>query len=185
MPHWDDSGPVEEGYVRRLSIWEMLRRIGPRLHPHRRTLGLAVGLMLASVACELAAPILLRLLIDHDIPDGAKTGRLWGILATSGLYLTVFMTGTWSGFWQTIAVAKMGLALVTRLKRDTFEHLLALGMDYFDQHPPGRLLARVESDAERMQSLFSETALAILRGLILLGGTLAVMLSTNWRITLI
>ena len=74
--------------------------------------------------------------------------------------------------------------MVTKLKHDTFEHLLGLGMDYFDANPPGRLMARVESDAERLQMLFSEVALAMLRSFLLLAGTLTVMFLAGWKITL-
>lgn len=185
MPPWDDDGHEEEGYIRRLSVAEMFRRIAPRLRPHRAPLLGAMALMLVSVGCELASPLILRRVIDHDIPEGVRSGNIGGILSTALLYFAVFMTGTWSGYWQTITVTRLGLTMVTRLKRDTFEHLLTLGMDYFDQHPPGRLLARVESDAERMQSLFSETALAILRGFLMLAGTVTVMLLADWRVTVI
>ncbi len=77
----------------------------------------------------------------------------------------------------------MGLAIVTGLKQSLFHHLMSLSLAYFDKNPPGKLLARVESDTERLQGLFSEVALALLRTLVLLFGTLIVMLATNWKIT--
>ncbi len=184
MHFWDDDGTTEEGYLRHLSLPEMLRRILPRLKPHRRALAIAILLMLLSVAAELAGPLILRRLIDQDIPRATGSGRIFGILRTAFLYLGVFGVFALSSYRQIIVVARMGLQIVTRLKQDTFEHLLGLGMDYFDQHPPGRLLSRVESDAERLQMMFSEVAIAILRVIILLVGTLTVMMLADWKITL-
>ncbi len=184
VPHWDDNGPTEEGYLRRLSVGDMLRRVAPRLRPHRGTLLSAIGLMLVAVAAELAGPLILRHLIDKDIPAAAQSRNPFGIFRTAALYLAIFLAGSGAGYAQILIVARMGLRVVTKLKQDTFDHLLGLGMDYFDQHPPGRLLARVESDAERLQMLFSEVALAILRVTLLLIGTITVMLLANWRITL-
>lgn len=184
MPFWDDDGPTEEGYLRQLSLAEMVRRIHPRIRPYRGTVSVAVILMLAAVAAELAGPLLLRRLIDEDIPAATRTGGIGGVLRTAGLYLGIFLAGSAAGFAQVLLILRMGLTLVTRLKRDTFDHVLTLGLDYFDRHPPGRLMARVESDAERLQMLFSEVALALLRSVLLLAGTLAVMLHANWKITL-
>ena len=184
MPFWDDDGPTEEGYLRQLSLAELGRRIHPRIRPFRGTIVRAVLLMLAAVGAELAGPLLLRRLIDTDIPAATRTGSIEGVLVTAALYLALFLAGSGAGFVQVLLILRMGLTLVTRLKRDTFDHLLTLGLDYFDRHPPGRLMARVESDAERLQILFSEVALALLRSILLLAGTLAVMMHANWRITL-
>src|SRR5512143_1952479 len=131
MPFWDDNGPIEEGYIRRLSLLEMLRRIAPRLRPHRRTLGLAVLLMLVSVGTELASPLLLRKLIDRDFNAAVETGRVGGIMLTAALYLGVFLAGNWTSYRQILLVARMGLRVVTRLKEDLFQHILGLGMSYF------------------------------------------------------
>lgn len=184
MPMWDDQGSTEEGHIRRLGLLDMVRRIRPRLHPYRGTLLLAVVLMLLSVVTDLASPLILRRLIDGVIPAAMKDGQIGGILLTAGLYLGLFLVGAAASYAQALLVARMGLSLVTRLKRDTFEHLLNLGMDYFDANPPGRLMARVESDAERLQMLFSEVALAMARSSLLLTGTLTVMFISGWKITL-
>lgn len=184
MPMWDDQGPTEEGHIRRLSLLEMVRRIRPRLRPHRGTFLLAIVLMLLSVATDLSGPLILRRLIDGVIPAAMKDGQIGGILFTAGLYLGLFLVGAAAGYAQALLVARLGLSLVTKLKRDTFEHLLNLGMDYFDANPPGRLMARVESDAERLQMLFSEVALAMARSFLLLAGTLTVMFLAGWKITL-
>jgi ATP-binding cassette subfamily B multidrug efflux pump len=61
---------------------------------------------------------------------------------------------------------------------------MSLSMDYFDKNPAGRLMARVESDIERLRHLFSEVALALFRNVVLLGGTLTVMLIADARVTL-
>lgn len=184
MPMWDDDGPTEEGHIRRLSLLDMLRRIRPRLRPYRGTFLLAIALMLLSVATDLSGPLILRRLIDGVIPAAMKDGQIGGILLTAGLYLGLFLVGAAAGYAQALLVARLGLSLVTKLKRDTFEHLLNLGMDYFDANPPGRLMARVESDAERLQMLFSEVALAMARSFLLLAGTLTVMFLAGWKITL-
>jgi ATP-binding cassette subfamily B multidrug efflux pump len=181
---WDDDGPLDEGHIRTLSLGEMVRRISPRMRPHRGALLGGVTLLLVSVAAELAAPLVLRRIIDVDIPGALKSGALSGILRSGFLYLGVFLVGAGASYTQIVVIARMGLETIARLKQDTFDHVLRLGVDYFDRNPPGRLMARVEADAERLQMLFSEVALLLLRSLILLGGTFTVMLLADARITL-
>ncbi len=184
MPMWDDDGSTEEGHLQRLSLPEMVRKIAPRLRPYRRAFAVAIGLMLLSVAGDLAGPLVLQRLIDRVIPAAMSDGQVGGILLTAGIYLGLFLVSSAAAYAQALLVARLGLQLVTKLKRDTFEHLLGLGLDYFDANPPGRLMARVESDAERLQILFSEVALAMLRSTLLLAGTLTVMFLAGWKITL-
>ncbi|MEZ4650438.1 MAG: ABC transporter ATP-binding protein [Candidatus Eisenbacteria bacterium] len=180
---WDDDGPLEEGYIRRLGFREMLSRLAGRLRPERARLGLGVALLLSSVAAELIGPLILRHLIDRAIPAAQSGADPGAILRTGLIYLGVFLIGSASTYTQVLIVAKVGLRTIARLKQDLFDHLLSLGMDHFDRNPTGRLMTRVESDTERLQNLFAEVTLSILRTVILLVGTFAVMLQTNAAIT--
>lgn len=179
---WDnDERPEDEGYIRHLPLREMVRRITPFFRPHIGSLALGIVLLLLTVGAELAGPIVLRRLIDTDIQAGSREG----ILRSALLYAGLFIVGTAAGYLQIVTLTRMGLAIVTDLKRKLFGHVMGLSLAYFDKNPPGKLLARVESDAERLQALFSEVSVSLLRTFILIGGTLAVMFSANWRITLI
>jgi ATP-binding cassette subfamily B protein len=179
MEIWDDDLPEDERYVRRLSLSEMARRMLPLFRPHRRLFSVGAVFLLVSVLAELAGPVVLRRLIDRDIAAGSRDA----ILASALLYAGLFVVGTVAGYFQVIALTRMGLGIVTGLKRRLFGHLLGLSQAYFDKNPPGRLLARVESDAERLQMLFSEVALAIVRTLILFVGTIVVLFAADWRVT--
>lgn len=186
MASWDfdDDGPTEEGNVRRLPWNEIAAALAARLRPHLRTLGWGTALLLLAVAAELGGPILLQRLIDRDIPAAVGSQAWGGILATAGIYLGLVALGSITTYAQVVLTARMGLEVVRGIKQDMFDHLLGLGADYFDHNPPGRLMARVESDAERLQVLFSEVTLSLLRTALLLVGTLAVMVSASPLVTL-
>jgi len=81
-----------------------------------------------------------------------------------------------------VVIAKVGLKAITDLKNTLFRHLLSLPLSFFDQSPPGRLMARVESDAEKVRMLFAEVGLAMLSSMLLIGGGITVMLVTDARI---
>ncbi len=178
MFYWDED-LEDEPKVRHMSLGQMLRRIVPLFRPHRWTLVLATVMMFIVVGAELGGPLLVRHVLDHDIPEGDATGVLWRGLAYAALYVV----GMGFAYLQVILLARMGLRIVTGLRQQVFAHLMNLSLAYFDKNPPGRLLARVESDVERLLLLFSEVALAIFRNIVVLLGTFTVMMIANVHVT--
>jgi len=175
----DEELPEDERYERHLPLQEMLRRVAVLFRPHRRTLIAGGALMLVSVAAQIGGPVILQRLLDIEIPARSRAG----VVRYALLYAGLFVAGAAAAYAQVVLLTRMGLAIVTRLKRTLFDHLLQLSLAYFDANPPGRLLARVESDSERLQALFSEVAVAMLRTLLMVVGMLCVMVLTDWRAT--
>ncbi len=176
----DHELPEDDKHVRHLPAPEMLRRVLPLFRPHVGALAAGLALLVVSVGAELAGPLVLRRLIDDDIAAGSRNG----ILRDALTYAALFVVGTIANYVQVVVLTKMGLAIVTRLKETLFHHLMGLSLAYFDKNSPGKLMARVESDAERLQALFSEVAIAVLRTAALLIGALAVMFVSSWQVTL-
>jgi len=180
MWHDVDEPLEEESAPRHLGLGEMLRRVLPLFRPYRGTILVAALLLIGAVAAELGGPLLLRHLLDKDIPSG--DGR--GVLLRAGGYILLFVAGMAMAYVQILMLWRVGLRIVTGLRQQVFAHLMTLSLAYFDRNPPGRLLARTESDVEKMMMLFSDVALALLRNVILFAGTFAVMIVANARVTL-
>lgn len=176
----DHETPEDARHVRHLPAREMIGRVVPLFRPHWRALGTGMLLLVVSVAAELAGPLVLRRLIDHDIATGSRSG----IVESALVFAALFLVATVANYFQVHVLSHMGLSIVTGLKERVFHHLLGLSPAYFDGKSPGRLMARVESDTERLQALFSEVAIALLRTVLALCGALAVMLATNVQVTL-
>jgi ATP-binding cassette subfamily B multidrug efflux pump len=169
----------EEQHVRHLPLRVMLGRIAPLFRPHARALIVAAVLMLVAVGAELGGPLIVRYVLDNDIPAGDRHG----VLIRGLFYALLYAVGMTAAYIQVVMVSKIGLKIITELREKAFSHVLSLSLAYFDKNPVGRLLARVESDVERLRMLFSEVALALFRNVVLLGGTLAVMLAANVQVT--
>jgi ATP-binding cassette subfamily B protein len=165
--------------ARRTSSLRLMGRLWPYVRPRLGTFLAAGGLLLLSVAGELSAPLVLRRVIDVSIPDGS-TGE---IVLLSGLFAGIFVAVMLLSYLQVVMATKIGLAVVRDVKDGVFTHMLTLSRSFFDSHPTGRLMARVESDGEKIRMLFSEVSMALLRSLAMVLGTLAVMAFTDLRIT--
>lgn len=137
---------------------------------------LALSLVTAG---QLCGPLILRSIIDESIPKRDLAGMLLRALAY--LCLVVGMGGL--TYYGTMVVARLGLEVVTRIKKDLFSHFLTLPVAYFDKHPVGELMARVESDTEKVKELFSRIGITLATNVLFFGGMLAVCFSLEPRIT--
>ncbi len=169
----------EESQVRTGSV-ALLRKFAPLILPHWPQFTLAVVLLLLAIAGELAGPLILRQVIDVAVPQ-KDTGA---IIRYSLMFAGVFGATMALAYLQVMIAAKIGLSVVRDLKRQLFDHVLTLSMAYFNKNPSGRLMSRVESDAERVRMLFSETSMALLRNSAMVFGTVGVMLTADAGITL-
>jgi ATP-binding cassette subfamily B multidrug efflux pump len=176
---WDDDDhPEDEGYVRHQKISALARKLLPLLATRKLVFAAAMVIILVGLAAELAAPLVIRRILDVDVPSGDTNA-----VARSALIFAALFTGAMGcGYFGVVMMSRVGLEAVATLKQKMFDHVLSLPLAYFDRHPPGRLMARVESDAERLRMLFSDVSVAMLRSGLLLFGALGVMLVTNWHV---
>ena len=182
MPWWFADEPLDdEPQARRLPFGKMVRRVAPLLRPHLASLAVGILLLLVSVACQLAGPLVLRRLIDVDIASGSRAGVVWSALTLR----RPVPRGRCRDYLQVVVLTRMGLSH----RHGPQAHALrapaaASPWRTSTRTRPVRLLARVESDTERLQALFSEVSIAVLRTFVLIAGMLVVMLVANWRATL-
>jgi len=138
-----------------------------------------IAMVLATIA-RLSGPLILKALIDEAIP--AKDTALMVRLALMYLGIIIVMGGL--TYYQSITIIKLGLNVVTTIKRDLFSHLLTLPVSYFDVHPVGELMARVENDTEKVKQLFSETVIMLIGNAIYFVGMFVVFCFMNVRIAM-
>jgi len=136
--------------------------------------------MTAVTAGQLAGPLILRSIIDEAIPKA----DLGAMMSRALAYLGIILAMGGLTFYGTITIARLGLEVVTRIKKDLFSHFLTLPVAYFDKHPVGELMARVESDTDRVKELFSRIGITLATNVLFFGGMLTVCFFLEPRITL-
>ncbi|MCK5840801.1 MAG: ABC transporter ATP-binding protein [Candidatus Sabulitectum sp.] len=172
----DDS----KSKTHKASSAKLLLRFLPYLKPHWKAFSLAIFLLFFAIAGELAGPLVLRAVIDDAIPAGSASD----IVKLSGLFALIFLVTMVISYAQVIVATRIGLSIVRSLKRKLFDHVMTLSMGFFHANPSGKLMARVESDTERVRMLFSETSMALLRNAAMVVGTLLIMFKANSYIAL-
>ncbi len=183
MPMWfhDDDTLVEEEATKGKRDVRLIRRLLPYFRPYWHKIVLAAGLLLVSTLLLISGPIIIKYVIDVILPRK----DLNGLLLLSGMYCVLQVVVIMIRYFQQVSISIVGERAISDLKYDVFRHMMTLPISYFDQHPTGRLITRVEGDNENLKSLFSQTAVVLIQNFVLLLGMSVVMLVVNARLYLL
>ena len=121
------------------------------------------------------------------------------LLIDDGLIARDFAMVAWmSGLMFVAAILGAGLAALNRwhyvtasgrilfaLRESVYRHLTALSPFFYGRMRSGDLMARLDGDIAEVQRFAVDSALALLNGVIVLAGALALMLALSWELSLI
>ncbi len=176
--HWAET---EEG-VRTISTKEMMRKLYPLLRPHLRLIFFALLLLLIITATQVAGPFILGQIIINRFIIQEK--NIPGIIITGVIYLAIVAIGIVVAYHQAIILFTIGISIITEFKHRLFKHIMHLGLDFYNENPPGKLISRVEADADTIRNLFGEVLVNLTRNFFLFLGFFVMMFIINWRLTL-
>ncbi|MGH9678586.1 MAG: ABC transporter ATP-binding protein [Candidatus Acidiferrales bacterium] len=98
--------------------------------------------------------------------------------------LVVFIGKGFSEFAGNVLVQYSGMAAVTDFRNEIYAKILRQPIGFFQHHPTGRVMSTVINDVERVRNTFSEYFALGFRHTFTLFFLLAVLLATNWKMTL-
>ncbi len=90
-----------------------------------------------------------------------------------------------AGYGQAVLLARIGNNLVARYQQRLFDHLMRLGMDFFEETRSGQLAARISQNIDGIRDLLTLTLTALVRDAVTLVALVAVMFSQDWLLSLI
>ncbi|MCQ4079571.1 ABC transporter ATP-binding protein/permease [Streptomyces sp. RB6PN25] len=164
--------------------------------PHLGTLLLGVGLRIAELIADLAAPWPLALVID-DVLRGRTGGPLAGLAAVVGkspiammtvaavaLLLITFASGAFDYLGDRV-MNGAGERITAAIRSDVFAYMQRLPMSYHDRQAVGELTSRISIDTSRIEDALVDLFSTLLPGLLAVAGYATVILWVDWRLGLI
>ncbi len=171
---------VESLPERRLDRRDIVHGLWPIFRPHLpHFLGALALLILASILTVLG-PVLVKRAIDVDIASRDATG----LTRTVVLYCGVLVAHLAVAYAMRIWLEWTGQAMIARLKRRLFDHLMHLPLRFYDRQSPGKLIARVESDTDALRLLFTSATVLLVGDFFLMIAMFVVMFTVSARLTL-
>ncbi len=172
---WFDENLDDLPLGKKIYDRQLLKRMLPLVKPFKlRILGGGLILVVSS-GLGLLPPLLLKRAIDVNIAGSDFNG----LLITVGLYVLLQLATFGVNYLMLVVLESLGVRIVSSLKEQLFGHMLGLDIAYFDQHPVGRLIARVESDTEAIRRLFTSTMFTVLGAVVSLAGMVLIMMKVS------
>jgi ATP-binding cassette subfamily B protein len=160
----------------------VLTRLLGYTQPYKYKALLAGGLMIGATGLGLIGPKLQQLLLDDVlIPHRHFEYVGWFVVALllSGV-LNTLMT-----VWRGRLTAWISNRLIFALRTQAYSRLQQLSVGYYDKRQVGSLMTRVTQDVNELQNFIIDGIQFFLVNVLQIGGTLAFLLWSNWRLTLI
>ncbi|MEN9938164.1 MAG: hypothetical protein RLZZ387_4743 [Chloroflexota bacterium] len=158
-----------------------LRRAMAYLWPYWAiTLGAFLSLVLVTAA-NLAAPQVLRVIIDGGITAGDQGALLWGALVLVGVAVVRGLFSFAQGYWS----EKASQAVAYDMRNDLFAKIQGLSFSYHDRAQTGQLMTRITSDVEQVRSFIAMGVLQLVSALALLVGCIVALFAMSWQLALV
>ncbi|HKD75067.1 MAG TPA: ABC transporter ATP-binding protein, partial [Ktedonobacterales bacterium] len=156
------------------------------LWPQWRLVLLLLALVLLTIGCELANPLLVRRFIDTATAGGATAagGALSTLVALAVVFLVIAFATQGAAVAVTAIATRVSWRATNQLRTDLTRHCLRMDLPFHAEHTPGELVERVDGDVTNLGNLFSHFVVQMLGNVLLLFGIVAVSFGIDWRIGL-
>ena len=143
-------------------------------------IGTFISLLLSS-AFNLVIPALNQQIIDNGIAAGSVSFIVWGAAAMVGVALLRALFSFLQQFWA----AKASQSVAYDMRNSLYEKIQKLSFGYHDRAQTGQLLTRATSDVDRVQGFVGHGFIMFLTALIMIVGSLVLLFSLDWQLSLI
>lgn len=150
------------------------------LAPHRWQVLLLGALLAATLAVQLAAPLVAGRFLDAAVGNAP----LDALLTLAGLTMILAVIGQGAAIAETWVAERLSWRVTNTLREDLARRLLSLDSAFHHAHTPGALLERVDGDVGALARLFSRFTVSIVGNGLLMAGILVLLSTLDWRIGL-
>jgi ATP-binding cassette subfamily B protein len=160
---------------------DLLLRVWYFAKPYRWSItGLLLTILLIS-GITLISPLLYRDLIDNAIPNGDLLRLNLLALGMIGVPICNGLIGVLQRRFN----ARIGEGVIFDLRRGLYAHMQRMSLRFFTQTRTGELMSRLNNDVIGAQRAVSNTLISIISNFVSFVATLSIMLTLEWRLTLL
>lgn len=164
----------------------IVRRLLGFLKPFKKETATVILCMLATSAVSLINPIINgQILYDNVISTSGKWHAAEKLFIVLSVIVGLALVSLAINIVQNRANARLSTRMVKNMKQNVFDSMLRLSLSYFNQNPTGRLINRVNYDAERIQSFYIDGVPNFVINVLNFIGLTVFLFILNWKMTLI
>ncbi|MCW5211499.1 ABC transporter ATP-binding protein [Desulfobulbus sp. TB] len=163
------------------SVADLFALLRPHFFHYRSRLLLGFLALLSVDFLQLTIPLYLKEAVDI-LKNGTATSQ--GLLHLGGFLLLTAACILLFRFTWRVLILGFSQRLVTDLRSQLFSHVLAMDRSFFDQHPPGDIMAHTSNDLTAVQMACGMGLVAAVDAVIISGAALVLMVSISPSLTL-
>lgn len=141
----------------------------------------AIFCMVASIALDMLYPVITQSIVDDVILDGKMellTKLLVGIVIV-GVGRSIF------GYFKEFTFDKLASTIGSDMRKDLFDHIQTLSMNYFADTNTGELMARVKDDIDKVWNVLGYVGMLMIEVVIHVSFVLYCMFTRNWKLAFV
>jgi len=154
---------------------KVMRRLAMYLRPHFKSLIGITALVIVNTGMELLGPFLFGYSIDRFI----STKDFVGLARISVWILAGYAIAWFAQYGQNYGIAGITHRMLKDLRKDLFEHLQTLSLQFFDKRPTGELMSRLTNDIDAIRLVLSQSIIDLTANLLTLLGIVGMMFLLN------
>lgn len=147
---------------------------------HKKMLAVVAVLVTISAGANLLGTYMIRPVVN-GLADGDVHTLLRGVLITA----LIFGCGALASYGYTQTMVKAAQQVVFDIRRDLFEHVQTLPLQFFDSRRHGDIMSLFTNDIDTMADALNNSFAMVIQSFIQIVGTLTLLYILNWRLSLI
>jgi len=163
-----------------------MRRLVSYLRPYRGAILFVLFMAVLSTAFSIAGPKILgraiTLLFEGVIGSAVDFGGIGRILA---LLLGLYLVSAGFTYLTQYSIAGVSQKTVYSFRKAIDEKLARLPLRYFDGRTHGEILSRVTNDVDTIANTLQQSLVQIITSTVTLVGSVVMMLTISWKLTLV
>lgn len=155
--------------------FKALKKLLQILSDERRSLVIALIIMIVHSALALTAPFIIGYTIDTFIQSGDYKGVIKFTAILGFIYIITLNTS----YWQTKVMGSVAQRVLYRLRNNIFMKLQELPVAFFHENKAGDLISRINNDTDKLSQFFSQSLLQFITNLFFMTGAGIFLVSLN------
>ncbi|NLE69705.1 MAG: ABC transporter ATP-binding protein, partial [Clostridiales bacterium] len=168
----------------RMSRWQIVKRLWRYLGRNRALLVLAALLTFTSSSLGLVGPRLSGLAIDA-IGLGPGEANFPAVLYYVGLMAACYVLAAGFSYLLNRTTLRMTRNIIYRMRKDVFDKLVSLPVNFFDKYQAGEIISVVSYDIDTVNESLSTDFLQILQSVVTVSVSFVMMLLIKPALTLV
>lgn len=147
---------------------------------HKKMLAVVAVLVTISAGANLLGTYMIR-----PVVNGLADGDVHTLLRVVLITALIFGCGALAAYGYTQTMVKAAQQVVYDIRRDLFEHVQTLPLQFFDSRRHGDIMSLFTNDIDTMADALNNSFAMVIQSFIQIVGTLTLLYILNWRLSLI